>query len=450
MCQTLFYIPSEVFGFPVFGFGLAFVLLAVIVMIIAAWHFVKTKKFDEDIGSYLGLFVIGGIVLIFVVPNVLEPEHGFPVRGYGVCLLAAILSALVLVLKLAKRKNIPSEQLFSLCLWAVVGGILGARLFYVVEYWPEMVQYENGKLQPGVTLFNLVNIANGGLVVYGSILGGILGSLIFMIRNKMPVGATFDSMAPAMMLGIAIGRVGCLLNGCCYGGVTDWAWGIVFPAGSPAHIHQIEHNEIFYYGLKFEEYKINGQPILAIDSIQPNSGAELAGLKPKMWLRNIGGIINGKPFFWEVQTKMDTFRVISHLQTQSPNENIRFDIYSDTAKTETKPFFVAPTPSAVLPVHPTQIYSSITALFLCGVLIMLGRLRFFRSRDGLVFATFLILYSVARFCIEMIRTDEDSFFGTGLTISQNICIAVFFAGIVLLSVLSKKPRTLNRNGKKGT
>ncbi|MDR3198951.1 MAG: prolipoprotein diacylglyceryl transferase [Planctomycetaceae bacterium] len=473
MYQTLFYIPlyipPNIFGIqvPVFGFGLANLLLAIIVLIAAVWRFAVTKKWDEEIGNYFAVFIVIGAVLM-IAPKMAEPELGIPVRGYGVCLLTAILSALFLVLRLAKRKQIPSDLIFSLCLWAVLGGILGARLFFIAEYWRDMMHYENGQLQLAATLYNIVNIAKGGLVVYGSILGGILGSLIFMIRNKMPVLPTFDLMAPAMMLGISIGRIGCLLNGCCYGGVTDVAWGIVFPEGSPAHFHQVEHGQTFYCGLKFAEQSVGDTLFLAVKEVQPQSNAEHAGLKPDMLLRGIVGMVDGKPLAWEVGTHpvishtpckfecckrqesgrwRDTFEWIAFLQKKSPKEKIRIDIYSDWQKRETQPYYVTPESSTVLPVHPTQIYSSLSAAVLCIILLILGRLNLFRCRNGLVFSAFLILYSITRFILETIRTDEDSFLGTGMTVSQNVSVFVFIAGITLfffLLLTNPKPKQLQK------
>ncbi|MDR2115787.1 MAG: prolipoprotein diacylglyceryl transferase [Planctomycetaceae bacterium] len=459
MYQTLFYIPPEIFGIPIFGFGLANLLLAIIVLVAVVWRFVVIKKWDEEIGNYFAIFIVIGAVLM-IAPKMMESDLGIPIRGYGVCLLVAILSALFMVLQLAKQKHISSDLIFSLCLWAVLGGIFGARIFYITEYWQDMLSYENGQLQLGATLYNILNIANGGLVVYGSIFGGILGSLFFMIRNKMPILVTFDLMAPAMMLGISIGRIGCLLNGCCYGGVTDVAWGIVFPEGSPAHFHQIEHGQTFYCGLKFAEQSIGNTLFLAIKEVQPQSDAERSGLKANMLLRRIVGVIDGKSLAWEVGTQRiiphtsnkfacscecckrqesgtwrDTFEWIAYLQKMSPKEKIRFDIYSDRQKQETQPYFVTPTPSTVLPVHPTQIYSSISAAILCVILLILGRFHLFRCRNGLVFAVFLILYAITRFILETIRTDEDSFLGTGMTVSQNVSIFVFMMGFVLSAYL---------------
>lgn len=434
MRQTLFYIPPEIFGFPVFGFGIAFVLLVFGLVVVAAWQYAKTKKFDEDIWSYLGFLIVGGAILVFVAPNIMEPK-GFPIRGYGVFLLIAILSALALVLKLSKPKGISAETIFSLCLWAVISGILGARLFYVTEYWTEMVTRDpsSGELLIGRTLYNIVNIPDGGLVVFGSILGGALGSLIFMIRNKLPVLLTFDSMAPAMMLGLAIGRIGCLMNGCCFGGPSDACWAIIFPKGSPAHLHQIHHGDTFYYGMTFQSENDSDPQlqVVRIKEVQKGSEAEKSGIKPGMKLRGISSMIDGKPLAWETRSLGDLLFLFNRFLLDDPGARLRFDIYTDDNQEKTQPFFLEPGNSEVRPVHPTQIYSSISAAVVCCVLLLLGRLAFYKARPGLVFASFLLLYPIARFCLEMIRTDEDSFLGTGLTVSQNVSIGVFIAGILL-------------------
>jgi len=348
MRQTLCYIPETLFGLPLFGWGLGLGLLLVAIILSHIYQYVKHRKIN-DIGGSIALLVIGGMMLIFVLPHLVKPGLGVPIRGYGFCLLLAVLAAWALVVHLAKRQNIPTEKIVSLCFWAIIAGILGARLFYVTEYWNEMLRFDpKGDLLLLESLQSVFNFPDGGLTVFGSVLGGMLGAVIFMIRNKMPVLRTFDILATAVPLGMAIGRIGCLLNGCCFGGVTDSACGIVFPVGSPAHFHQVFH------GLVPEE----------------------SGL--------------------------------------------------------------------VLPVHPTQIYSSMLALLLCGTLLFLGKLRFYQQRDGLLFASFMILYSVGRFCIEFVRTDEDSFFGTGLTVSQNVSIAFGLAGVILFMFICRRQRAASR------
>jgi len=403
-------------------------------MIAVVWRFAKVKKFDEEIGSCLGLLVVGGAVLVFIVPNVQEPQ-GFPIRGYGVFLLLAILAALGLVLRLAKSRGIASDTVLSLCLWSVVSGIIGARLFYVTEYWQDMRVFDPaGHLLPLATFLSVVNIAKGGLVVYGSIFGGLVGAILFMRLNRLPILRTLDMMVPALMLGIAIGRIGCLMNGCCFGGPCEWPWAITFPEGSPAHVCQVSKGDTFYDGLKLAEQ----DGMVVIREVQSGSDAEKAGIKPGMAIKIIVGMIGHEQQRLLSRNTIEAIENIRFLRQADPQGNLRFDLYANSDCRDEESFFVGPTPSVVLPVHPTQIYSSLGAAFICGMLLFLGRIDFCRRREGSVFAAFLFLYSAGRFYIETIRTDEGSFLGTGLTVSQNVCIAVFLAACGLGGILCRR------------
>ena len=429
MRQTLFYIPETFFGVPVFGWGLGLGFLVALVVIVHCYQYIRHKKVGDIVGS-LTLLGIGGVMLVFILPSLTEPGLGVAIRGYGVFLLLAILAAFVLLLYLAKQQGIATDTIFSLAFWTVIAGILGARLFYVTEYWQEMFRFdEAGQLLLRESAFNVINFAQGGLVVFGSVLGGALGASIFMRRNKMPVLRTFDIMAPALVLGMSIGRFGCLLNGCCFGCVTDVSWGIVFPPGSPAHVHQAAHGDVFLYGLKFAEENIAGQKRMVI--VETNSETMALGLKPGLRLRTILVEYEGQPMLWEPPNLRAATAELAHMQTTMPHEKVRLDFFTDAAYTLATPFWLAPSALEVLPVHPTQIYSSLLALLLCGTLLVLRRFPFYRHREGLVFASFMILYSIGRFFIEIIRTDEESFFGTGITVSQNVCIVVCLAGIAL-------------------
>ncbi len=427
MYQTLLLIP-------LFYLNVAFFLLLAWLGSTATWRFVKTKKFGEDIGSWLGILLVGGGVVFFVAPTVAGPERMLPIRGYGLFLLLGILAAFALLLRLSKRHGISTDQIISLCIWAVVSGILGARLFYFIEYHGEMAVFDvNGGLDVVGTLFSFLNIANGGLVVFGSIIGGVLGSLIFMRRKKMPIAVTLDMMAPAVMIGIAFGRIGCLMNGCCFGAVCDAHHGIVFPEHSPAHQHQIVHGETFYDGLKFKT--ADGKTV--ISEVQPGSAAEKAGLKSDMVVRSISGMVHGQPQSGQVSSPESAIQILDAFRQANPEEPVRLDVAVRVPLMPSMPsslfssFFIPHTPSPVLPVYPTQIYSSVAAALLCLALLGLGHLRFFRDRDGLVFAAFLLLYPLIRFHLEMFRNDEPPVFGTGLTISQVVSMIVFVLGILL-------------------
>jgi phosphatidylglycerol:prolipoprotein diacylglycerol transferase len=442
MRRTLFYIPPEIAGLPVFGFGILLFILCAAVVATALWHYKTVKKIDDDIKNYLGLLLVGGAIIVFVAPNVMENNHGFPIRGYGFFLLTAILSSVGLVVRLAKPKEITAESVISLAVWTVICGIIGARLFYVIEYWKDMTAFEpdTGQFLIGRTLWNVANIPDGGLVVYGSIIGGFLGALFYMRRNKLPIMPLLDSMAPAVMLGICLGRLGCLMNGCCFGCITDVPWAVVFPEGSPAHIHQIEHSETFQYGMTFNELIQDAQSFVSVKEVQPGSDAEKANIQTGNTVFSIGVMFQGKPISWKIHSVRELVFVLNEIWTNVPkDESVRFEIGTSIAPSSAKPFFLKRGNSVVRPVHPTQIYSSVSALCGCLILLFLGRLHYFRSKDGAVFAAFLMLYPVIRFCLEIIRTDEDSFFGTGLTVSQCVSIAVFTAGIILTVYLMRKP-----------
>ncbi|MDR3182013.1 MAG: prolipoprotein diacylglyceryl transferase [Planctomycetaceae bacterium] len=439
MLQTLFYIPPQFFGVPVFGFGW---LLGILAAGTAVMLLVPQLRRRTSAASTLFTAGIIAALLFFVFPNLIEPPYGIPIRGYGACLLLAIFAALTLVIHLAKQRNIAAESAYSLCLWAVVCGIAGARLFYVTEYWQELIYFDaDGHLLIPETLWSVLNIAGGGLVVFGSIIGGIIGCTIFIRRNALPFFAVFDALAPALMLGIAVGRIGCFLNGCCFGGVCEEPWAVTFPAGSPAHIHQIEHGKVFYDGLKFQET----DGTLSIAEVLAGSPAADAGMQPGMLIRSITAATKETgeitPVSFAPASAAALTLLLQHLHQLSPNDKVRFDIYTNAQRTAAQPYYVPMSAPQILPVHPTQLYSSAAAFAVCGILLALNRLPFYRCRSGLVFASFLIIYAVVRFGIEIIRTDEDSFLGTGLTVSQNISILFAAAGIVLFVYLITKSRT---------
>ncbi len=91
----------------------------------------------------------------------------------------------------------------------------------------------------------------------------------------MPLLATADLIAPSMLLGLALGRVGCLLNGCCYGGPCDLPWKVTFPWNSPVHQHEVKHGTTDVFGLKFRD---GPDHWTVIESVAPDSPAAQKGL----------------------------------------------------------------------------------------------------------------------------------------------------------------------------
>lgn len=441
MRQTLFYIPQTILDFPVFGFnGILFILFSVCILVAAIWRLVKVRKPDGEFFNYLLFAVVIGFILGGIAPHILEPE-GFPVRGYGVCLLFAFLSAIGLAAWLATSRGIPIDAIISLGFWVTICGILGTRIFYVAQYMTDLQVRINGELQLLPTLYNIVNIANGGLVVIGGIVGGATGAIIFALKNKYNILVILDLIVPTVMLGIAIGRIGCFLNGCCFGEVCDLPWAVTFPEGSPAHVCQIERGDTAYCGLKFKQPQKNQNQKfnqLILNEILPdNKSEQIVKLKTGLRLHSIGGYDSKNEIkVYNVKTTTDVFKTVNYFKLENPNRTIRFHFFDENNPEKNIPYTALPTYSGVLPVHPTQIYSSFIALTLCGVLLVLGKINWFKMRNGRISAVFLILYGCARFCIERVRTDEEPIFNTGLTIAQNLSIVMIIIGLLLLTYVS--------------
>jgi len=123
------------------------------------------------------------------------------------------------------RLAISPPQLWDLASLALLGGIVGGRLFYVLLHWEAFLQSPQ----------DVVAIWHGGLVWYGGLLGGVLASWLYVRAKRLHVLRVLDQLIPFVALGHAIGRVGCFLNGCCYGKLTDAWYGVVFP-GQPAPV----------------------------------------------------------------------------------------------------------------------------------------------------------------------------------------------------------------------
>lgn len=185
----------------------------------------------------------------------------FPVHSYGVMIALAFLFGLWTATLRARREKISGDQIADITLWLMAGGIIGARVAYVTTYWRE--EFAD---QPVSEIFM---IQHGGLVYYGGLIGAIAGGAIFIRWKKMPFWKTADVLAPSIALGNVLGRIGCLLNGCCYGRACSLPWAIHFPAdhvtgGAPVHPTEI-YDAVLNFGTYlflawlFRRKKFDGQ-----------------------------------------------------------------------------------------------------------------------------------------------------------------------------------------------
>ena len=286
MLQTLFYIPNDIFGLPLFGFGLLLAVWAVLGGLYLFW-LVRRQGFNSDTLGYAQVLAVLGLAIAFVLPALCEPR-GLPIRGYGMMMLLAVLSGMGLAVRRARRAGVDPEMIFALAFWMIIPGIIGARAVYVAEYWQRdfwPVYLRTHELSS--LLFAVVNVAAGGLVVYGSFVGAMIGLALFWRRHHIPLLATADLIAPGMLLGLALGRVGCMLNGCCYGGPCDLPWRVTFPWNSPVHQDEVEKDAADVAGLKFRD---GPEQSVVIESVVPDSPAFAAGLKVDTEIVAINGV----------------------------------------------------------------------------------------------------------------------------------------------------------------
>jgi len=255
--------------------------------------------------------------------------HGVPVFGYGLMLFLAFLASMNLAAWVARRSKLNPEVIYDLALAVFIGGLVGARLFYVIQYWGVRVH----------SLADVIRVWEGGIVLYGSIIGGTVVFFLYRALRPFPLGPYLDTIAPALALGVGVGRLGCFLNGCCFGDVCNLPWAVSFPEPSPPW--------------------------------QAHSAAHLIG----------------------------------------------------------------PDAHWSLPVHPTQLYSTIDGLILTLLLLAYYPLR---RRDGEVMALLMVTYPLTRFLIEYLRSDERVFFA-GMTVSQNLSFAFLAWGLLYWYWLSRLP-----------
>jgi phosphatidylglycerol---prolipoprotein diacylglyceryl transferase len=142
----------------------------------------------------------------------------FALSWYGLIIAAAITVAVRIVYSEAHRRGIRTESLADVVTWVVVGGLIGARLLHVIDRWD---WYSANPMQ-------IPMLQNGGLAIEGAILGGALAGIVGARRHGLPVHRLSDAVAPGLVLGQALGRLGCLITGDALGPQTNGLWGIQY------------------------------------------------------------------------------------------------------------------------------------------------------------------------------------------------------------------------------
>ncbi|MFQ6104788.1 MAG: prolipoprotein diacylglyceryl transferase [Candidatus Glassbacteria bacterium] len=237
-------------------------------------------------------------------------------RTYGLFLAISFILGVVLAVRRGKSRGVNSKDVVDLCFVIMVSSIIGSRLYYVLTHLNE---YSGN-------FFRVFSIWEGGLSMFGGVVLALIASKLFLDRRGLAFPILGDIVAPSLMLGTAVTRIGCFMNGCCFGVPTESALGVVFPHACAA------------------------------GSLFPQT-----------------------------------------------------------------------------PIHPTQLYSSLIALFIFLTLLVVDRKK---KKDGFLFGLMFVLYSTGRIIIDELRYYEEGSIigisGFSFTYNQLVSIALIITGLYFM------------------
>ncbi|MTI81636.1 MAG: prolipoprotein diacylglyceryl transferase [Firmicutes bacterium] len=176
----------------------------------------------------------------------------FNIHFFGLMVAIASMVGIGVALMEAKRKGLDQERILEVCLYALVGGVVGARLMYILVYDP--AHYLQNPA-------DIIMISNGGLSIHGGIVGGALAAIIYIKKNKLPIWKVADTVAPGLILAQGIGRVGCDVFGKVMS--SPLPWGITYNGNlvHPAQAYEfiLDYLLFSYLWQKRKDLKYDGQ-----------------------------------------------------------------------------------------------------------------------------------------------------------------------------------------------
>ncbi len=150
-----------------------------------------------------------------------------PILSYGFSLAMAFVLCTILGMREARKRDIDPDKVIDLALYLCISGIIGARLLFVLLDIPT---YFRDPIQ-------IINLRDGGLTYHGGFFAALLVGIVFCRRSKISGWVMADIIAPLVAFGYAIVRIGCFLNGCCFGLPTGVPWALACRAGDPTLRH---------------------------------------------------------------------------------------------------------------------------------------------------------------------------------------------------------------------
>ena len=377
------------------------------------------------------------------------PGSGFTIPTYGFVVVVGFAVAVWLAVSRARRVGADPAVVTTMAAIGGLTGMLGSRGMHLVHYYWDSLTAGQMDASDVVT-----TLAGGGEVLGGVVLASVCVTVYLAVARKS-IRSYLDIVFPPMILAMALGRVGCLMYGCCWGQVCQTAagdravpWAVRFPYGSPAHLthwhdglldvprdllwrpvgadqrwpipRRLLHDPALGTHADLARYVTHLEAVALLTRNDPDSPeieghrARLRELEPKL----PGGSKAQRARYVAVAVHLHKVALRDGDTTEAAVANLR-----RLAATQRSRW-----------VHPTQLYDAIGL----SILFVLLSVIFNRcQRHGLVVAWTMVLYSVSRFLMEIIRGDNPHDVA-GLTVSQFISLVVFVAGLVYMWVLARK------------
>lgn len=386
---------------------------------------------------------------LFKIPYL--PDWLADVKSYGVMMMIAFLSGIWMCCRRADRSRANADIELNIGFISLIFGVAGARAMFVLHYWD--TRFAN-QPNPFAAIFD---IRAGGLEFWGGPLLAIPAAAIYL-RYIAKVSARWylDITVPSLAWGLAITRIGCFLNGCCWGSTCvdehdpAWnkaalPWAVHFPYGSPAMAQQYQFGqltlpkELIFSPHGGESYPLSREFIDAALKDEGRTGAELRS-QYQLVLNELIRLQNEK-------ADPTVSKAAEEREANARKALIRHEHSTQIGVVEGQARKYGLTVAELSqlahayrskPVHPTQLYEFISAMLICWFLTVLF---YYRKRHGILLGWFLILYSISRLLLEAIRQDNPLDVG-GLTISQAISFGCLVAGFLWLGIVyTKMPLT---------
>lgn len=384
------------------------------------------------------------------------PLLGIPIKSYGFMMMVGFLSAVWIGMRRAERVKASPDMILNCGMVSLLFGIAGARLFYVVHYWKSNFAYMKNPLLAAF------DITAGGLEYLGGVIGAVLGIAGYSVlygrlfargAQRPSLRLYLDMLAPLSIWGLAMTRVGCFLNGCCWGGVCAnhegekaLPWAMAFPFNSPAHERQWMNRQVSMPAelIVDDPRAVAGTPMLIPRSLLESTPEEVWGpIRAVEAFEEQYASAKAKGAPAEELKRMDQERV--RLEKAAEESKKKLDLLIRAMQFPSREDPTRPTTATELrdlahglkslPVHPTQLYDAINAALFSW---LLWTIHGHRRRHGVVFGWMLILYPFSRIPLELIRVDNPHDVG-GLTISQAFSIGVFVVGLIWMWAMYRLP-----------